>query len=138
MEAALKMCPLIENAFVYGDIYATELVALISPNQKAFEELSRQMDKNNMTIEEKCNDKQIESTYLEAIVDVSKQSSLTKIEIPKRIKIVPDVWSPDNDILTASMKLKRQNVMKKYNQELTKLCNERKIISDNQDKNHNC
>ncbi|KAH7638395.1 long chain fatty acid coa ligase-like protein [Dermatophagoides farinae] len=137
VEAALKMCPLIENAFVYGDIYATELVALISPNQKAFEELSRQMDKNNMTIEEKCNDKQIESTFLEAIVDVSKQSSLTKIEIPKRIKIVPDVWSPDNDILTASMKLKRQNVMKKYNQELTKLCNERKI-SDNQDKNHNC
>ena len=64
MEAALKMCPLIENAFVYGDVYATELVALISPNQKAFEELSRQMDKNNMTIEEKCNDKQIESTNL--------------------------------------------------------------------------
>lgn len=128
------MSTLIDNAFVYGDICANDLIALISPNRKAFDELTRQLNKYQMTIEEKCLDKQIEAIYFQSMIDVCKQSSLATKEIPKRIRLVSEIWSPDNDLLTASMKLKRQNIMKKYSQQLSELSNGR---SDNHFNNIN-
>jgi len=39
-----------------------------------------------------------------------KAAKLTGFEIPQKIGLVADPWTPENDMLTAAMKLKRNQV----------------------------
>merc|ERR1712106_947852 len=60
-----------------------------------------------------CANKQI-------IAEVSKQClavckpKLVGFETPKKIGLVADTWTPDNDLLTAAMKLKRIPIVAKH------------------------
>jgi long-chain acyl-CoA synthetase len=40
--------------------------------------------------------------------------ALARVEQIKRIKILPEVWGPDSDVMTPTMKVKRAVVAKKY------------------------
>ena len=48
-----------------------------------------------------------------SIVDTCK-AKLVGFEVPKKIGLVAELWTPDNDLLTATMKLKRQPIIKKH------------------------
>merc|ERR1711935_861852 len=67
-----------------------------------------------------CANKQI-------IAEVSKQClavckpKLVGFEIPKKIGLVAETWTPDNDLLTAAMKLKRIPIVAKHKAELDSL-----------------
>ena len=69
---------------------------------------------------ELCKDEKI-------IKEVSKQClavckpKLVGFEIPKHIGLIADTWTPDNDLLTAAMKLKRVPIVAKHKAELDAL-----------------
>ena len=44
---------------------------------------------------------------------------LKSVEIPVQIEIVMDEWTPDNEMLTAAMKLKRNAIKKRYQNVIT-------------------
>ena len=46
---------------------------------------------------------------------------LVSFEIPKKIGLVAETWTPDNDLLTAAMKLKRIPIVAKHKAELDAL-----------------
>ena len=46
------------------------------------------------------------------------KGKLAKFEIPSKLALDNDPWTPDNDLVTAAFKLKRQNLVKKYKKEL--------------------
>lgn len=127
MEAALKFCQLVDNVCVYGGTFSNDIVALISPNRKALDQLAESMGKTDLTIEEKCNDEKIQQIIFDEILKTARQLSLGKKEIPRRVRLVPEVWSPDNGILTAALKLKRRIVEQMYKQQLYDLYNAKKF-----------
>ena len=48
-----------------------------------------------------------------ALLEIQKYCAkcrLQKSEIPQRLKLVPDIWTPDIDLVTAAFKLKRKNI----------------------------
>ena len=55
-----------------------------------------------------------------SIVDTCK-AKLVGFEVPKKIGLVAELWTPDNDLLTATMKLKRQPIIKKHQALIDKL-----------------
>ena len=55
-----------------------------------------------------------------AFVDSCK-AKLVGFEVPKKIGLVSELWTPDNDLLTATMKLKRQPIIKKHQALIDKL-----------------
>ncbi len=63
----------------------------------------------------------------EIIAEVSKQClavckpKLVGFEIPKKIGLVADPWTPENDLLTAAMKLKRIPIIERHKAELDAL-----------------
>ena len=71
-------------------------------------------------VAELCKDEKI-------IKEVSKQClavckpKLVGFEIPKHIGLIADTWTPDNDLLTAAMKLKRVPIVAKHKAELDAL-----------------
>ena len=45
-------------------------------------------------------------------------SGLEKFEIPKKITLVSDEWTPDSGLVTAAMKLKRKAIEQYYAREI--------------------
>lgn len=141
VESALKACQYVDNICVYGGAFSTDLVALVCPNKKALDELVQRLGKEHLsTLKAKCDDNEIEQEIYEDIAKVGKTASLGKKEIPVRIKVVPDEWSPDNGILTAALKLKRKTIETNYQKEIDRLYGEQsgKVTSSKHfDQNNN-
>ena len=58
--------------------------------------------------------KKLEKIVLTEIQKHSIKCRLEKFEIPQAVAIVPDVWTPDMDLVTAAFKLKRKNIQDHY------------------------
>lgn len=127
VEAALKASRYVDNVCVYGGTFSSDVVALVSPNKKSLTELAAKLGKQNFSDPELCADEEIEEEIYTDIVLTSRSAKLGKKEIPLRIRLVADEWSPDNGILTAALKLKRRVIESKYKKELFELYNEKKI-----------
>lgn len=54
-------------------------------------------------------------------VQVAKTANLDKFEIPAKIKLIPDPWTPESGLVTAALKLKRELLKAKFKDELQKL-----------------
>ncbi len=134
MESALKGCQYVDNICVYGGHFSADLVAIISPNRKALDELVQRLDRRSLSaspLSAQVEDEQVEAEVYEEIVSTAKAAGLVKKEIPVRIKVVAETWSPDNGILTAALKLKRKTIESTYKRTIEELYSERKQRSSN-------
>lgn len=63
-----------------------------------------------------------EQQVLDDITRIMKHTKgVVPFEIPKKIKIVTDAWTPESDLVTAALKLKRHNLEKKYHDDIARL-----------------
>lgn len=61
--------------------------------------------------------------HLHALVifQAAKQARLVKFEIPAKIKLIPEPWTPESGLVTAALKLKREVIRKTYENDLAQL-----------------
>lgn len=52
---------------------------------------------------------------------VAKAGKLEKTEIPAKVKLLPDPWTPESGLVTAALKLKREQLKAKFKDDLEKL-----------------
>ncbi|XP_076763452.1 acyl-CoA synthetase long-chain [Xylocopa sonorina] len=121
VESELKTCPVVENICVYGDAHKAYTVALVVPNQYYLEEIAKNAGIAGKSLEELCNNKQIERLVLQELVEQAAKSNLQKFEIPGAVKLVAEQWSPDMGLVTAAFKLKRKAVQERYQQEINRM-----------------
>lgn len=55
------------------------------------------------------------------ILQAAKAAKLDKFEIPAKIQLLPDPWTPESGLVTAALKLKREQLKAKFKDELEKL-----------------
>lgn len=96
------------------DRYSNHVVAIISPNRLALSELASRLSKSHLSHEEMCNDPDINDHVLKSIKRFSKELGFKIREIPVAIKLVPEEWSQENNLLTAAFKMKRKQVNDYY------------------------
>lgn len=120
VEAVMKTSTLIENICIYGESSKTYCLALVVPNEKALEQLAEQLDITG-TYEELCNNPKVEAAVLKELAEHAKKCRLERFEIPAKIKLCADVWSPNNGLLTAAFKIKRKQVQDRYKSEIAKI-----------------
>ena len=122
IESLLKSCKLVENICVVPNSERNYVIALVTPNQKSLLRLAEQYGRaHNSTREELCSDQQICDKVLEAVHESAKENGLHKIETPVKIKLCSQEWSADNNLITAAFKLKRNNVISHYKNEIKEL-----------------
>ena len=102
-------------------MYSNQLVALISPNKKVLKELGKSLGKGHMSKAEMCKDEQITQIILDSIKQTGSRANLKDKEIPVRITLTPEEWTPDNNLLTAAFKLKRKNVYEYYSESIQRM-----------------
>jgi long-subunit acyl-CoA synthetase (AMP-forming) len=106
VEAALKLNEFVEMPMCYGKTGGEYPIALICPSKARITSLAAEVAVTG-TFEELCKKKEIVDHVSKELIKQCKASKLVEFEIPKKYALISELWTPENDLLTAAMKLKR-------------------------------
>jgi len=111
VEAALSSSPYVDNLMVYADSNHSFCVALVVAS-KALKDWAGGKD---------LNGKEVEEEVKKSMQKVAKEAKLEKFEVPAKVKVLEEPWTPDNGLVTQAMKLKRDPIRKKFREDLDKM-----------------
>jgi len=122
VEQALTLCEYVSLPMCYGRTGADFPVALICPQKRRIEALAAELgiaDAGDFAV--LCANEQIVQRVGEACRAVCREKKLVEFEIPKKFALIPELWTSENDMLTAAQKLKRPAIAAKHKEDLDKL-----------------
>ncbi|CAK9167191.1 unnamed protein product [Ilex paraguariensis] len=121
VEAALISSNYVDNVMVYVDPFHNYCVALVVPSHQVIEKWAQEAGIVYKDFAELCNKDEAVSEIQQSLSKVAKAARLDKFEIPAKIKLIPDPWTPESGLVTAALKLKREQLKAKFKDELQKL-----------------
>ncbi|KAJ7990598.1 hypothetical protein DPEC_G00302060 [Dallia pectoralis] len=120
VESMLKNCPLIDNICAYANSDETYVIGFVVPNQKTLLLLAEQYCIRG-SMEELCNNRAMEDVVLQVITDAALSAQLERFEIPRKIRLSPEPWTPETGLVTDAFKLKRQQLKSKYQDDIERM-----------------
>jgi long-chain acyl-CoA synthetase len=119
VETTLLTNSLIDNICVYGNSEQDYLIGLVVPNEKNIKELA----KNNGVdgdLKKICSSKEVREAVANELQSHAK-GKLQRAEIPKKVWLCDEAWTPASGLLTEALKLKRKNIEKAFEKEIQQL-----------------
>ncbi|XP_041845762.1 long-chain-fatty-acid--CoA ligase 4 isoform X2 [Melanotaenia boesemani] len=113
VESALKNCSLVDNICAYANSDQNYVISFVVPNQKRLTELAKQRGIMG-TWEEICTHPEMEKAVLGEIKDVACKIKLQGFEIPVKVHLSPEPWTPETGLVTDAFKLKRKELKNHY------------------------
>jgi len=114
VESQLKTHPLVENVCVYGDSWQSYVVALMVPVKSVLEKMAEELGKMEPDYDKLCKDPEIVSAVLKLFQTHGKKSNLEKFEIPTKLTLLPESWTPESGLVTAAFKIKRKTIQDEF------------------------
>nr|XP_039267256.1 long-chain-fatty-acid--CoA ligase 4-like [Styela clava] len=114
IESKLKASPLMDNVWIYANGMHPTAMAFIVPNEKAFMALAANKGLNSKSMEELCNNSEMEQEMKKALLQACKVAKLQKFEIPQKMAVEPEPWTPEAGLITSAFKLKRKALTEHY------------------------
>ncbi|XP_020231094.1 long chain acyl-CoA synthetase 8 [Cajanus cajan] len=121
VEAALSSCDYVDNIMVYADPFHNYCVALVVASHQSLEKWAQQAGIDYKDFPDLCNKPETVTEVLQSISKVAKSAKLEKSEIPAKIRLLPDPWTPESGLVTAALKIKREQLKAKFKDDLQKL-----------------
>ncbi|KAK4429221.1 Long chain acyl-CoA synthetase 8 [Sesamum alatum] len=121
VEAALVSSKYVDNIMVYADPYHNFCVALVVPARQTLEGWANESGIKYNDFPELCEKAEAKNEVQQSLVKEAKAAKLEKFEIPAKIQLLPDPWTPESGLVTAALKLKREQLKAKFKDELDKL-----------------
>ena len=119
VENAMKQSNLVENALCYAESSKSSVVALVVPAVPTLRAWAKTAGRpENEDWAALCKAPEAAKAVL-ASVQAACKGKLVAFEVPVAVALVEDPWTPENDCVTAAMKLKRQIITKKHKDLLT-------------------
>ncbi|KAG9264807.1 long-chain-fatty-acid-CoA ligase 3 [Astyanax mexicanus] len=120
VEAILKNNPLIDNICAYANSDESYVIGFVVPNQKQLMALAekRGICGSWMDI---CNNSVIEEEVLKAITDTALSGQLERFEIPRKICLSAEAWTPETGLVTDAFKLKRKELKSFYQNDIERM-----------------
>ncbi|XP_060098173.1 fatty acid CoA ligase Acsl3 [Heteronotia binoei] len=120
VEAALKNLPLVDNICVYANSFQSYIIGFVVPNHKELTELARKRGFKG-TWEEICNSAEMEKEVQNVLANAAHTANLEKFEIPLKIRLCPDPWTPETGLVTDAFKLKRKELTAHYQADINQM-----------------
>ncbi|KAM7379273.1 hypothetical protein PAMP_004838 [Pampus punctatissimus] len=120
VEAVLKNCPFIDNICAYANSDQSYVISFVVPNHKQLMALAEQRQVRG-TWEEICNNSQMEKEVLRIITEAAISAKLERFEIPKKIRLSAEPWTPETGLVTDAFKLKRKELKTHYQEDIERL-----------------
>lgn len=105
------------NICVYADGEREFPIAIVFPFAKAVQNWADKTgEKGNF--HELCEKPKLQAAILASLTDAAKAGKLKGIEVVQRVIVTAEEWTPENDMLTAAMKLKRANIVARFKKDI--------------------
>ncbi|XP_019967820.2 long-chain-fatty-acid--CoA ligase 4 [Paralichthys olivaceus] len=113
VESVLKNALLIDNICAYANSEQNYVISFVVPNQKKLTELAKQRSIVG-SWEEICTHPEMEREVLKEIKVVAANIKLQRFEIPVKVHLSPEPWTPETGLVTDAFKLKRKEIKNHY------------------------
>ncbi|XP_057712620.1 long-chain-fatty-acid--CoA ligase 3b isoform X1 [Corythoichthys intestinalis] len=120
VEAVLKNCPLIDNICAYANSDQSYVISFVVPNQKLLMALAERLEVRG-TWEEICSNPQMEKEVLRILTEAAISSKLERFEIPKKVRLSAEAWTPETGLVTDAFKLKRKELKTHYQEDIERM-----------------
>uniref|UniRef100_A0A8C1ZSF8 long-chain-fatty-acid--CoA ligase n=1 Tax=Cyprinus carpio TaxID=7962 RepID=A0A8C1ZSF8_CYPCA len=120
VEAVLKNCPLVDNICAYANSDESYVIGFVVPNQKQLLALAERKRVRGLW-EELCNNPVIEEEVLRVITETALTAQLERFEIPWKIRLSVEPWTPENGLVTDAFKLKRKELKSHYQNDIERM-----------------
>lgn len=121
VESALQTSNYVDNIMVYADPFHSYCVALVVPVHQALEKWAQNSGINYQNIEELCHNDQAIKEVQQSLSKAAKSARLEKFEVPAKVILLSEPWTPESGLVTAALKLKREQLKTKFKDDLNKL-----------------
>ncbi|KAL4324299.1 hypothetical protein GQ457_11G004180 [Hibiscus cannabinus] len=121
VEAALMSSKYVDNLMVHADPFHSYCVAVIVPSREALEKWAQEAGIEYKDFQELCDKAETVSEVQKSLSKVAKDAKLDKFEVPAKIKLVADPWTPESGLVTAALKIKREQIKARFKDELQKM-----------------
>ncbi|XGW35872.1 hypothetical protein V3C99_019229 [Haemonchus contortus] len=121
VETTIQTSHGIDTVCVYGDSSKDYLIALVVPNHKYLKKKAEDIGiTTNDDVEGLCKDKEVVGAVLRDIQS-HVNGKLQRVEIPKKILLCYEPWTPASGLVTEALKLKRKVIEKAFRNEIDQL-----------------
>jgi long-chain acyl-CoA synthetase len=103
---------------VYGDQSQMKLVAIITPQESYIEQWAKDRKIDGTNVKNLYNNLLLREAVLESFRQIAKKNGLRKFEYIEKVYLCSDIWTTENELLTAAMKLRRGRVINQYRDEI--------------------
>lgn len=115
VETTLKNHVLVDNMCAFGDTSRNYVAVVAIPVEEQLRQLAANIGKTEpVSFENLCRDPKIIKAVLAELTDHGKKQGLTKSELPKKLYLSTDVWTPESGLITSAFKLRRKQLSKHY------------------------
>lgn len=118
LEAIIKKNGLIDQVFLHGDSRSTYVCALVVPAGATAAAWAKTAGKSTTDLSALCRDAEFQQHLLSSVQATMKEAKCKGFEIVKKVALTAEAFTPENELLTPSMKLKRPQIKRKYQKEL--------------------
>ena len=101
-------------ALIYPEL--NECIKFLKENKKMGE-----IDYDKISYDDLCGNKKMEDEIVKDCDIIGRKSGLKGFELPKKIRIINEPFSPNNGLMTNTLKLKPKNIRIKYNAKIKEM-----------------
>uniref|UniRef100_M1AI81 Long-chain-fatty-acid CoA ligase n=1 Tax=Solanum tuberosum TaxID=4113 RepID=M1AI81_SOLTU len=120
LEKVYGIAPIVEDIWVYGDSFKSMLVAVVAPHEG---NTKKWADKNGHkgSITELCSLQDLNQYVLLELKSAAERNKLRGFENIKGVILEPQPFEFDKELVTATMKKRRERLLKRYKVEIDDL-----------------
>lgn len=76
---------------------------------------------DEVTFKQLCNDAAVIKAAQKELAEHATKSNLHRSEIPDKIKLCTEIWTPDTGLVTAAFKIRRKQIVDFYADDIKKM-----------------
>eukprot|EP01097_Dermamoeba_algensis_P004107 TRINITY_DN2740_c0_g2_i2.p1 TRINITY_DN2740_c0_g2~~TRINITY_DN2740_c0_g2_i2.p1 ORF type:complete len:704 (-),score=220.44 TRINITY_DN2740_c0_g2_i2:1198-3309(-) len=119
LESIFKNSIFVENACVVAKSTLPYFVLLVQPVRKNLYLWAKARESDKVVVDDSFLErKDVRDEVLSTIVEVGRKAGLKTFELPASVWLSNVEWTPDNSLLTAAMKIKRNELEKHFASQL--------------------
>ncbi|XP_068136665.1 fatty acid CoA ligase Acsl3 [Hyperolius riggenbachi] len=120
VEAALKNLSIVDNICAYANSDESYVIGFVVPNQKELLKLAEQK-RTQGSFESLCNNPIMEKEVLRVLKESPAAATLERFEVPAKIRLVAEPWTPETGLVTDAFKLKRKELKSHYQEDIERM-----------------
>jgi len=114
LEVIYSKSRFVGQMFVYGDSFTPFLVAIVHPETAFVKHWATEQKITTLEMKDLCENKTLKEAVMEDFKKINKENKLQGFERIEAVILTPTEWTPENELVTPTFKLKRPQLKNFY------------------------